>query len=92
MSSLVKFVFYAYIVYWTMANTTNSYMLRLWAQLIIIMQNIKEQALATYTWTNNIVQKTDSYMYMYQKIPGPVIIQPVLAQGWLTRTWTKLSQ
>ena len=64
-----------------MENTTNSYMLRLWAQLIIIMQNIKEQALATYTRTNNIVQKTDTYMYMCQKIPGPVIIQPVLAQG-----------
>ena len=47
----MKFVFYAYIVYWTTANTTNSYM------VIVIMQNIKEQALATYTWTNNIVQK-----------------------------------
>ena len=56
----MKFVFYAYIVYWTVANTTNSYM------VIVIMQNIKEQALATYTWTNNIVQKTDTYMY--QKI------------------------
>ena len=75
----MKFVFYAYIVYWTVANTTNSYMVRLWAQLIVIMQNIKEQALATYTWTNNIVQKTDTYMY--QKFPGQVIIQPVLAQG-----------
>ena len=69
----MKFVFYTYIVYWTVANTTNSFM------VIVIMQNIKEQALATYTWTNNIVQKTDTYMY--QKIPGPVIIQPVLAQG-----------
>ena len=69
----MKFVFYAYIVYWTVANTTNSYM------VIAIMQNIKEQALATYTWTNNIVQKTDTYMY--KKIPGPVIIQPILAQG-----------
>ena len=69
----MKFVFYAYIVCWTTANTTNSYM------VIVIMQNIKPQALATYTWTNNIVQKTDTYMY--QKIPGPVIIQPVLAQG-----------
>ena len=75
----MKFVFYAYVVYWTVANTTNSYMVRLWAQLIVIMQNIKEQALATYTWTNNVVQKTDTYMY--QNIPGPVIIQPVLAQG-----------
>ena len=27
-----------------MANTTNSYMVRLWAQLIFIMQNIKEEA------------------------------------------------
>ena len=54
------------------------------------MQNIKEQVLATYTWTNNIVQKTDTYMY--QKFPGQVIIQPVLAQGLLTQTWTKLSQ
>ena len=44
----MKFVFYAYIVYWTVANTTNSYM------VIVIMQNIKEKALATYTWTNNI--------------------------------------
>ena len=75
----MKFVFWAYIVYWTVANTTNSYMVRLWAQLIVIMQNIKEQVLATYTWTNNIVQKADTYMY--KKIPGPVIIQPVLAQG-----------
>ena len=32
-----------------MANTTNSYMVQLWAQLILIMQNIKEQALATST-------------------------------------------
>ena len=38
-----------------------------------------EQALATYTWTNNIVQKTDTYMY--QTFPEQVIIQPVLAQG-----------
>ena len=75
----MKFVFYAYIVYWTVANTANSYMVQLWAQLIVIMQNIKEQALATYTWTNNIVQKTDTYMD--KKIPGPVIIQPVLEQG-----------
>ena len=56
-----------------MANTTNSYM------VIVIMQNIKEQALGTNTWTNNIVQKTDTFMY--QNIPGPVIIQPVLVQG-----------
>ena len=69
----MKFVFYAHVVYWTTANTTNSYV------DIVIMQNIKEQALTTYTWTNNIVQKTDTYMY--QKIPGPVIIQPVLAEG-----------
>ena len=43
------------------------------------MQNIKEQAQGSYTWTNNIVQQTDTFMY--QKIPWPVIIQPVLAQG-----------
>ena len=75
----MKFVFYAYIVYWTVANITKRYMVRLWAQLIVIMQNIKEQARATYTWTKNIVQKTDTHMY--QKFPEQVIIQPGLAQG-----------
>ena len=32
-----------------MANTTNGYMVQLWAQLIVIMQNIKEQAQGSYT-------------------------------------------
>ena len=73
----MKFVFYAYN-YCILNSGKHFKKLHGTAVGSAYCYNAK-QALATYTWTNNIVQKTDTYMY--QKFPGQVIIQPVLAQG-----------